>query len=289
MTVEGVEPLPRLLEALWRLGAGPGIAAKDAARAEAGPFGWLEGDPVRASVAAVLWFVPIALGLAAVLRGPDRERRALVAASVLVPLAGVLLLALRAPLLHERYLVFLAPWLLWLAVHGALSARGPLRVALLAGLVVLNVGGFLAHRLGGVEPVRTALAGAVPFSKEPWRDVVREARAAAGEDGVVLVHARFLVLPWDFEAGEDGPRAVPLPSFRRHVRALLTPAEVLEAAPRLRGASRVVLIVGHATPGFEEAVLDALREAWGSTSVRRTFDFPQAERRIRLLVIERGP
>jgi hypothetical protein len=281
----GEQPLLRLFESLWRMGAGPGLAARDAARNAAGDLGALVADPVRATAAAVLWFVPIAFGVRAFAR--DRALRPLLVAFLLLPLLAVLAVSLRWTLVREHHLVFLAPWLLLAAVAGAFACRGAARAALLAALALLHVAGFLAYHLPEREPVRAVLGGGVPYAKEAWRDahaLVSDPSDPSDRGDVVLVHARFTTMPWAFYDRPGDPEAFPLPPRRRSLHAALTPAEILEAVPRLRDADRVRLVLSHeSVPGhYRGAVLDALASAWGAAPDVAETLFP-AGRGIRVL------
>ena len=192
--------------------------------------------------------------------------------------------------MHERYLVFLAPWLLLLAVAGAFSARGWRRGALLGGLVLLHVAGFLAYHVPAREPVKSVLGGGVPYAKQGGATPTGSFPTSAGPECVVLVHARFLFMTWAFYDRPADPEADRLPPRRSPLTAMLSPRDLLDVVPRLRDARRAWLVISHeATPvkgHYRAAVLDALREAWGDVAVEVDHRF-DAQKGIHVLLFAR--
>jgi hypothetical protein len=209
------------------------------------------------------WFVPIGFGVRALARDPGG--RAFLAAGLLVPIALVLLVSLRVMLVDERYLIFLAPLLLYLAVLGAWTAPGLLRPALFAGLVVLHAAGLLAYHFGDT-PVGERLTSGHPYGKEQWRDAHDLVTRQAGRGDVVLLHARFNRAVWNYYAEDGGTPAVQVPPDGLPQDALLTPDELLAQVPALAGARQVFLVLSHETTADRDAyrnvVAKALLQAW---------------------------
>jgi hypothetical protein len=252
-------PFELLANALWRMGAGPALVALNPPRPEGGVFALLRDVLPRLLGQGLLWFLPIALGLRAL--GRDRGGRAFVLCCLLVPIALALLASLRWTLVSEKYLIFVAPFLLYLAVVGALSQRGLARVALLASLVLLHVAGLLAYHAPELPVLGPALAGEKPYGKEQWRDLHRWVVERARPTDLVLVHAPFTHAAWDFyevAPAQDLPRAVdpsaplrvpalPLPPMGARALDLLNASELLAQYPSLARAGQVFLVLSHET------------------------------------------
>ena len=226
-TGEAFNPFTRLFYVLWRIGAGPGLVVVDRPRLEEGIGAVLQEEAVMAAVTSLLWFGPIVVGVRFIAKQPGL--RSFVAANVLVPIALLLLVFPFFALIHERYLVFLAPWLCLLAIVGALEASRAVRPYLIAGLGLLLALGLVAYHgarmelvavdisqpLGNVrvpkrfdpdpgDPIRVLHHGH-PFGKEPWRQahewIMRYARPEPAGDmrgDLVLMHPPYLHLVWDF-------------------------------------------------------------------------------------------
>ena len=219
-TGEAFDPFTRLLYVVWRIGAGPGVVVVDRPRLEAGIPAVLEEEWVLGVVTSLLWFPPLVLGCLRLRRHPGLA--SLVAANLALPVVLLLLVFPLFPLIHERYLVFLAPWLFLVAALGAFEAPGGLRVLLVAGLCVLSGVGLVAYHAVGAELVatdvrqplgdgRVARAYVHPpddpvtflhhghaFGKEPWRQAHAFVAERAADGDLVMLHPEYLYLVWDY-------------------------------------------------------------------------------------------
>ena len=273
---ESIEPFGRYLHAIWRMAVGPALVPLDRLRVEAGPASVLREQPALIALTAALWLVPIGLGVRAL--GRDRGLRAFLACSIVLPSVAVIALGVRYPLVEEKYLVFLAPLVLLVAVLGARTATGLRRTSLLAGLAVVHGLGLVAYHAHPVPAVEATLLGGHAFGKEEWRRVERDvARRVTGGD-VVLLHAPFLRFVWDFYAVGRSVRRTPLPALDRRSDAPLTAPEVAAAVPGLADAKRVVLVLSHeCTPDrdhYRNVVAQALFGAWPEGMSVESIDVP---------------
>ena len=219
--------------------------------------------------------VPIVFGAFALRR--DRGGRAFVGTAVLVPLALVLLACVRWPLVHEKYLIFLAPFLLYLAVArrplgaGAPEAGPPRR----------------PRRAARRRPPRLPRARRRSLRPPERRSPVRQGgvargprvRRAAGAEGRRRPPPRALHA--DDLGFYDQDRLVPaspVPTLDLPCDHPTTAAELLAAFPALSKAKRVFLVSSHeATEGRDDtrdAVVEALYATWGELSTHQT-DFPR--------------
>jgi 4-amino-4-deoxy-L-arabinose transferase-like glycosyltransferase len=253
-------PLEMLANALWRMGTGPGLAVMDVPRLEQGIWPVVRDSLLTFVGQVLLWFVPIAFGLRAIWR--DRGGRAFVLCSLMVPVGIALLVSFQWTLISEKYLIFLAPFLLYLAVLGALSVRGAWRVVLMGGLVLLHAGGLLAYH-GPDLPIARPLVGDHPYGKEQWRDLHRWVVDQVDPGDVVLLHAPFVHVAWDFyetvprgePARGEGPATavaagVPrlsLPAMSEGPEPILTETDVARLYPQLAQAEEVFLVLSHQT------------------------------------------
>ncbi|MDA1196116.1 MAG: hypothetical protein O2894_13175 [Planctomycetota bacterium] len=219
-TGEPFEPFGRLLYVLWRVGAGPGLVVVDRARLDEGVSAVLEQEALVGAVTALLWFVPIVAGCLRLRKLPGVA--SFVVCNVAVPIVLLLLVFVKFPLIHERYMVFLAPWLFLLATVGATQAAGLPRVLMLASLLVLLFGSLFAvqgasdtlvpigplqalgdaHVASGYaphpeDPARVLHHGHV-YGKEPWRQARAFIRRHAEADDLVVLHPPYLHLVWDY-------------------------------------------------------------------------------------------
>jgi len=268
------DPFGRMAHAIWRMGIGPALVALDRPRVEAGPAAVFAQEPVVVVVSALLWIVPIALGVRALAR--DRGAQAFVLASVLVPVALVLAIFPWFPLIHEKYVVFLAPFLLLLAVLGARSVRGALRWGLLGGLVALHAAGFVVYHAGDTAAVQRLLGSEHVYGKEQWRDAYVWVGRRAQKGDVVLLHAPFTKDTWDFYERVFAvkgiePEGQPVPPADLPSDRALPAADVLARFPGIATARRVFLVLSHESTDerdhYRTAVLEALHAAWGGWQV----------------------
>jgi len=267
-TGEAFEPFTRLFYVLWRIGVGPALVVVDRLRLEQGIGSVLQEEAVMATVTSLLWFAPVAVGVGRLRRHPGM--RSFVAANLLVPIGLVLLIFPVFALIHERYLVFLAPWLALLAVLGACEASRAVRPYLMGGLMLLMGLGLLAYHGTRVDLVAVDISQPLgnvlvprrfdpdpdelvyplhhghPFGKEPWRQAhafVERYAEAAGEDGargdLVLLHPPYLHLVWDYYDRHELD-VVPLP------RGTVAGTEIeRQLGDVLAGRTRVFLVLAH--------------------------------------------
>jgi 4-amino-4-deoxy-L-arabinose transferase-like glycosyltransferase len=285
-------PFGRLAYVIWRMGAGPALVVVDRTRQVQGVARVLTQEAPLVVVTAVLWFVPLVLGFLRLRRLPGTA--SFVVANLAVPVLLLLLVFPVFPLIHERYLVFLAPWFVLVAVDGACGAGRFLRVLLVGGLAVLLALGLVAYhtvsgRLVPVGPPQ-ALGDQVvpsrfepdpddfprflhhghPFAKEPWRAAHAFVKAHARAGDLVVLYPWYLHLVWDYyDRGALDEARLP----RGAVDA--------EEVERLLGArfarcTRVFLVLAHEEtqdPDEEyRAVLAAVARVWVRTGHR--FDAP---------------
>jgi len=289
-TGDPFNPFSRLGYILWRIGAGPGLVVVDRARLDDGVGAVVSEESTIAIVTSLLWFTPLVFGAWRLRRLPGVA--SFVAANVLVPIALVLLVFVKFPLMHERYMLFLAPWLVLTATIGALRAPGALKVVLTAGLIVLSVTGLVAFfgapayfqgfgkgaTIGdeslpqsyGTDPDHRLhfLHHGHPYGKEPWRQARQfilersktDEEAEQGRGDLVLLHPEYLHLVWDFYD-------------RRRLERVLLPRETISAeeirkryGERLAGRDRIFLILAHEETEdpdyYYDAVGKAVRRIW---------------------------
>lgn len=263
-------PYDRWLHSLWRMGVGPAFVPLDRPRAEAGPMSVVLEQPVAIALSALLFLAPVVAGIRA-LRA-DRGLRLFLATGILVPSVLILLLGIKYPLVEEKYLVFLTPLLLLLAVLGCLRATGVRRIALFAGLFAVHVAGLVAYHARNLPAVTEVLGGGHRYGKEQWREVEAAVTGAlrAEGGGEVLIHAPFCAWTWAFYSkGRPSDGYHVLPSWARRCDVPATADTVLETVPSLASARFVVLILSHecsdGRDDWMKAVLDALERVWGTT------------------------
>jgi hypothetical protein len=247
------------LHALWRMGVGPGLVVLDRERAEGGLSMALSQEWATIAVTAVLWFVPIVLGVLALRR--DAGLRALVLACVVAPIAALLAAYARFPLLQDRYLVGLSPFLLVLAVLGARRARGVLRPLLLGGLLLLFGASLVSYHAPESAPGRF-LSNGHPYGKEQWREAQSWADARLGKGDLVALHAPYLESVWDFY--DRGRHRV----LRLPMEALSTD-DLLRLHPEVATARRAVLVLSHEETDDPDRWLASFRDAWLRASLER--------------------
>ncbi len=273
----GQEPLGRLAHALWRMGTGPALVPIDAVRARATPAATFAEEPVLIVATALAWFVPIAFGAWALRR--DRGSAAFVGSAVLVPLALVLAACLRWPLVHEKYLIFLAPFLLHLAVTGARAAPGFLRPALLGLLVALHAAGLLAYHFGDLPPADRWFASGHAYGKEQWRATHAYVGRMRAKGDVVLLNAPFTGTVWNFydRASPVPYETIPPPEVR--LDRALSPEQILVRYPEIADAGQVILVLSHPSTDDPEHYPVALRAAcaaaWGVAPVVRDAEYEE--------------
>lgn len=265
-TGQAHEPFGRLAYVLWRMGAGPGLVVVDRARQAAGIEATIDEELVWIGLIGLLWFGVLTLGILALRDRPGT--RSIVLVNVLAPIGFALLAHFAGyPLIHERYLCFLAPWLFLLAILGVREGPHTFRLAAAAALVLLLLAGTVAHqaapiglpgsgfagRLDGERlPARFGAAdeGALavlhhghPFGKEPWRHAegfVRR-RTSPEEGDLVILYPAYLHLVWDhYDRGRLPQIRLPKGTDSTQWAAALAADEA-----KLRQATRIALVLAH--------------------------------------------
>ena len=283
------EPFSYLVYVAWRMGVGPALAVPDRLRQLAGPAELIRDEWPVILMGTVLWLVPLGIGIAALARRPGV--RAFVGFQLLVPVALMLAVYPFFPLIHERYLLFLAPLVFLLPVLGAFALPKVLRVVALGGLVFLiglsafayhgssealvpdmasrewTLDGGPIHALQVPDPDAplAKLTNGHAYGREPWRQAHALVRAHASDGDLVVLHPWYVHLVWDYYATHDFEGRPPLATLRLPAEALSS-AEVLEAyAEDLRGRKRVFLVLAHEETQDPDHYVRALGAALGHT------------------------
>ncbi|HYM80046.1 MAG TPA: glycosyltransferase family 39 protein [Candidatus Limnocylindria bacterium] len=232
-TLGGFGRVERLGFALWRLAFGPSLATLDRPRIDAGPIVLLreEAGIVIAGGAVVALSIPFALRTL----GRDSSARRFLLASVIAPIAALLLAFSWVPLLHEKFLIMVAPYVLLLLVLGARNAPGLLRHFLLTGVFGLGVLGTFAYFMPDSPIVSRLAVHGHPYGKEDWRGARSWIAERAHRGDIVFLYPPYLKLPWDYYDRER-TKTVPLP--RRPVSL----EELTLSAPGWQAASRTFLV-----------------------------------------------
>jgi 4-amino-4-deoxy-L-arabinose transferase-like glycosyltransferase len=288
-TGDPFEPFGRLFYVLWRIGAGPGVVVVDRPRLEDGIPAVLAEEAPMVAATILLWIPALVLGALRLRRVPGVA--SLVAACVLVPIVLWLAVFPFFPLIHERYLTFLAPWLFLLAVIGAFGAARWLKPLLVGGLCVLTAIGALAYHGAGTRleardisqslgDVRVAAGYATPaddplrflhhghaYGKEPWRQAHAFVADHAAAGDLVLLHPPYLHLVWDYY-DRGAHEQIRLP---REAAA----ADEIDRrfGARLARATRVFLLLAHEETDdadhYVRAVRDVVSRRWLADGLRR--------------------
>ena len=217
------EPFSKMGYVLWRMAVGPGIVVMDRTRATEGLGRVLAEEWPFIAITAAIWGTALILGTRALLRRPGT--RSFVLFQLLVPLVAVLACSTGGyRLIHERYLVMVAPWLFLVAVLSAREGPPSWRPALAVGLALLLAAGLVGYhgasvvlhphgKRGALDgrniPARwgasttdslRALHHGHPYGKEPWRDTQRAlaAHLDPAKGDVLVVYPHYLHLVFDF-------------------------------------------------------------------------------------------
>jgi 4-amino-4-deoxy-L-arabinose transferase-like glycosyltransferase len=278
------EPFSRLFYVLWRIGVGPALVVVDRLRQEAGVGSVLKEEGVIAGVTGLLWFAPLIVGILRLRRHPGLA--SFIVANLALPIVLLLLIFPFFPLIHERYLVFLAPWPVLLAVLGAFESRGAVKIALVSGLaLLLGLGGFAFHtvivRLEPLEvnqalgelrvpraydPWRGDVAWPLhhghPFGKEPWRQARAFIHDHAGTEDLVILHPPYLDLVWNYyDRGTYDLATLP--------RETLDPAATEQhLGDVLDHRSRIFLVLAHEETEDPDHYYNVLRDILGPRWIR---------------------
>jgi hypothetical protein len=259
-------PFQRLAYLLWRIGAGPALVFVDAARLQQGVGEVLADEAVTLLAVTAVWLPPLLFGAWRLRNLPGTA--SLVLFSVALPVLGLLALYPWLPFLHERYVVFVAPWLWLTAVVGAAGAGKWLKPVLLSWLCALVAVGLVAYhfvdrdlavkgegaKLENVTLPRevsahpddptTFLHHGHPFGKEPWREVSTFVHRYARDGDLVVLCPGYLHYVWDYygRRRNGGPlRVLRLSDLPPDPETLLK-----EHGDLLAEQYRVFLIVSHA-------------------------------------------
>jgi 4-amino-4-deoxy-L-arabinose transferase-like glycosyltransferase len=287
-TGEAYDPFSRLGYVIWRMGVGPGLIVVDRTRQQAGLGAVLADEAPFAVLTTLLWVPALVFGAAALWRRPGT--RSIVLANLLVPIVCVLAAHLAGfQLIHERYLVFLGPWVLLVALLGAREAGPRWRPGLLLSLGLLLVAGNVAYHgaslalapmghagfLGreaipatfGADPADplTVLHHGHPYGKEPWRQAQRfaAARTDPARGDVVILYPRYLELVWDaYDRGRLPKVLLPAGDDPATWQVALE-----DAADLLAGARRIVLVLAHEETRDPDAAFAFVRNHLARQSV----------------------
>ena len=284
-TGDPYNPFARLGYVFWRMGVGGGLVVVDRARQQQGIAATI-GDEVPWIVGTcVLWFVPVIAGFAMLRKRGGTA--SFVLCNALGPALWCLLVFPFFPLIHERYLVFMAPWVIFLATVGAREVAPRWRPILTGALCVLFGVGALAYHGASVALIpQGARAGAIgaeeirerhaidpndaltwmhnghAYGKEPWRDARAFVHARSTPQDVVLVHPWYLRLVWDYY-DRGRLRRIELP------RHLLSVEEVDTQHGEVLGkATRVFLVLAHEETEDPDAYVDVVRQALAARWLR---------------------
>ncbi len=283
------EPFSYLAYVAWRMGVGPALAVPDRLRQLAGPAELVREEWPIIALGVGLWLVPLVLGIVALVRRPGL--RAFVGFQLLVPIAILLAVYPLFPLIHERYLLFLAPLVFLLPVLGAFGLPKLLRPLALGGLAFLMALGAIAyhgssevlvpdetsrawtldgrrvHALQVPDPEAplASLTHGHAYGREPWRQAHRFVRAHAQAGDLVVLHPWYVHLVWDYYASHDPEGRAPLETVHLPEQAL-SAAEVLErTGDRLKDRRRVFLVLAHEETPDPDHYARALGAALGQT------------------------
>lgn len=195
-TLGSFGPLQRLGFALWRLLYGPSLATLDRPRVDAGPIAMFRQEAIVLAMGGAIAAVALALGLRALRRDP--LARDFIVVAIIVPIGALLAVFSRLPLLHEKFLIMTAPFLLILTVVGARKARGLLRPALVIGLFGFTAIGTVAFFAPGAPIIARWIVHGHPYGKEDWRSAHTWVAERAGQHDVVLLYPGYLHMAWEY-------------------------------------------------------------------------------------------
>jgi hypothetical protein len=269
---------------LWRVGVGPGIAFVDAERAGAPLERYMETEGTMLLLTALAWLPFLGLGAFALAKRPGL--RSLASCALLVPLLGVIALLPWFTLVHERYLVFLAPWLWLLAVLGVFQLGPRLRWLGLGCLMAVSAVSLAAYHgctsdmervpggpmIGGFptpkevvvrqdDPARFLHHG-TPFGKEPWREAAQLVHDYAADGDLVLLHPGYVSLVWDYYGRARKGGALAKESIAGDVPSEEELLRQLE--PVVKGRKRVFLVISHAPTLTPRQVYERLFKVIGA-------------------------
>ena len=151
------------------------------------------------------------------------------------------------------------------------------KYALLGGLLALHVAGVLAYHAPDAQDF-AVLNGGHPYGKEQWREAHAFVRREMRKGDVVLLHAPFLRMTWEFYDQDQRVPVEPLPTLDLPCDRRMTPAEILQAVPAIQDAKQVFLVSSHEATEERDDYLNAVSEAvsreWGLFQLSQ-FDLPR--------------
>ncbi len=248
--------LERLFYSVWRMGVGPSLATIDRPRVDAGFHAFLRDEWLMIGATALIWGGAILLG-AVRLRGEPRPRD-FIGTGVLVPVVGVLAIQSRLPLMNEKFIIFLAPLLLILAVLGAATAFRGLRAPLLGGLVGIQVLALLAYHAPSAPGIADWIVRGHPVGKEQWREAHDWVRARHHPDDPILLYPFYVNRTWRYYDRDRLPaqELYEIPG---------TVEELARVVPRLSRAHGGTLVLSHETEEERARLLLTLARVTGTS------------------------
>jgi uncharacterized membrane protein len=223
----------RGLFALWRLLYGPSLATADRPRIDAGLAALLRQEMWVFVVGAVLAALVLFLGVRALRR--DAAALSFVSCGAFLPFVVLIPIYSRLLLLHEKYLITVAPFLLILAVVGARAAPRawkPYTMAALIGMIALGAVAYVAPGAPGID--RLVVHGH-PRGKEQWREARSWVAGRADSASVVALYPSYLMTVWEYY---DRHRLTTAGIERNPASSLAPAGEV----PRWASAQRILLV-----------------------------------------------
>ena len=252
---EDFGPMGKMLHVLWRMGIGPGVAYVDRARQAGGLDAVMQEELPWIIATVLLWFPAIIAGAFLLVRRAGTK--SFLAFSLLVPIGLLIAMYPFFPLIHERYLLFLAPIVFAIVSEVLVARRLWLQVPAILCVSTLFVLGQLAYHGAPFRAVNKGVAadGTIrygtseshglawlhhghPYGREPWRQVHDMLEDIETEGDLVILHPHYMHYVWDHY--DRPPERVPLPLLHEGPEGT---AELLR--PDAADAKRVFLVVAH--------------------------------------------
>jgi 4-amino-4-deoxy-L-arabinose transferase-like glycosyltransferase len=209
----------------------------------------------------LLFDAAFALGVLLGIRALWRQKRALglLLAVWLLPIVVVVTASSARPLLLDRTLIWTSLPVLGLVAVGVARSRPAVRAIVLPILGLASLVGLHNYHAG--------------FRKEAWDEAAELVTTAATRDDVVLFHANFVQIPFDYYRRRHAvtlrERGLPVDArFGHSRRSTLTDEDLADLPSWIVGVERVWLVAGY-VPSTErlERLLSALTN--GSSEVDR--------------------